>query len=335
MKDFMQRIERKVQQFIDCAHLLQQDDRLLVALSGGGDSVCLLLLLLQLGYSCVAVHCNFHLRGEESLRDEAFVRQLCQRYGVGLHVQDFDTIAYARQHHLSIELAARNLRYDFFQQLLQTEHCTKLAVGHHQDDNVETFLLNAIRKTGVRGLCGIKPLSVNGQGTTVVRPLLCITHQEILRYLNERGEAWVTDSTNLEDDAARNRIRHHVIPQLQTISSASVGNLNATIQNLTEVLKVYDAEMERCIQTCVRRKGDTCYIDREQLSACISPISVLHALLSPLGFNETQIRNLLTAKGYRCNRPKGAKPILLPGQGRTAMVDVSWKTITVSLSSCE
>ena len=104
-----------------------------------------------------------------------------------------------------------------------------------------------------------------------------------------------------------------------------------TQRELAEVLKVYDAEMERCVQTCVRREGDTLYINRALLSACTSPISVLHALLSPLGFNETQIRNLLTAKGYRCNRPKGPKVFPLSGRDLTAWVDISWKTITVRL----
>ncbi|MBQ9641597.1 MAG: tRNA lysidine(34) synthetase TilS [Bacteroidaceae bacterium] len=321
--------ERLVQRFIAAEHLLTADERVLVAVSGGCDSVCLLLMLTGLGYDCVAAHCNFHLRGEESMRDERFVRSLCEGMGVKLHVRDFDTAAWARQERLSIEMAARELRYAFFCEVMAEERCTKLAVGHHKDDNAETFLLNAVRKTGVRGLCGIKPLSVNSLGCTVVRPLLCLGREDIERYVGEKGAAWVTDSTNLEDDAARNKVRLHVVPALKRINRAAVENLCDTMQNLSEVLKIYDAEMERCIHRCTRREGDTLYIYREKLAACTSPISVLHEVLAPLGFNETQIRNLLTAKGYRCNRPKGGKAVTLPKGRGTVWVEVSWKVITI------
>ncbi|MBQ9363793.1 MAG: tRNA lysidine(34) synthetase TilS [Bacteroidaceae bacterium] len=321
--------EKKIQEFIAERSLLSNEDKLLVALSGGADSVCLLLTLIRLGYECVAAHCNFHLRGEESIRDEQFVRSLCERMSIKLCTADFDTATYARQHRQSIELAARELRYTFFNEAMQAEGCTKLAVGHHKDDNAETFLLNAVRKTGVRGLCGIKPLSVNSQGCTVVRPLLCLTRQEIEDYLTESGEAWVIDSTNLQEEAARNRIRLHVVPALKTVNKAAVDNLCTTMQNLTEVMKIYDAEMQRCIQRCTHWEGDTLYINREKLSACTSPISVLHETLSPLGFNETQIQNLLTAKGYRCNRPKGPYPIWLPTRQISVQIEVSWKVIKI------
>ncbi len=323
--------ERITRKFIADGDLLQREDKVLVALSGGADSVCLLLMLRRLGYDCVAAHCNFHLRGAESMRDEEFVGSLCERIGVRLCVADFDTITYAQEHRQSIELAARELRYRFFSKTMQAEHCTKLAVGHHKDDNAETFLLNAVRKTGVRGLCGIKPLSVNSYGNTVVRPLLCLTHQEIEDFLRENGETWVTDSTNLQEEAARNRIRLQAMPVLKTINQAAVDNLNDTMLNLTEVLKIYDAEMKRCIQRCTRWKGDTLYIYRDKLAACTSPISVLHEILSPIGFNETQIRNLLTAKGYHCNRPKGLQEIWLPGRQTTIQIEISWKEIILIL----
>ena len=325
----MHKTEEKVSRFVAESGLLAPADKVVVALSGGADSVCLLLLLRRLGYACVAAHCNFHLRGEESMRDEAFVRQLCNRQGVELHVAHFDTDAYALEHHVSVELAARNLRYDYFLSLMQAEGCTRLAVGHHKDDNAETFLLNAVRKTGVRGLCGIKALSVNAQGSTVVRPLLCLCREEVEAYLTERGEAWVTDSTNMQDEAARNRVRHNVIPALMSVNPAAVDNLCQTMKNLSEVMKVYEAEMQRCIQLCTRREGDTLYIYRKRLAECVSPVSVLHEVLSPMGFNETQIRNLLTARGYRSNRPKGSRPFKLPGQHGTVDVEIGWEVIVI------
>jgi len=326
-------IEDKVARYVADCGLLSATDRVLVGLSGGADSVCLMLMLQRLGYECAAVHCNFHLRGAESVRDEEFVRQLCERLGVRLHLADFDTEGFAHRRRLSVELAARTLRYDHFQQLMQSEGYTKLAVGHHMDDNAETFLLRAVRKTGVSGLCGIRPLSVNSQGTTVVRPLLCLRREQVEVYLRERGESWVTDSTNLEDEAARNRVRHMVIPALQTVSRQAVGNICSTMENLREVLKVYEAEMQRCIGLCVRREGDTVCIDRRRLQTCVSPLSVLHEVLWPLGFNETQIRNLLTAKGYRPNRPKdSARPMRLRGGRGTAAVEISWEEIRVTLA---
>lgn len=325
----MRKKEDKVRRFVAEGNLLGPTDKVLVALSGGADSVCLLLVLKELGYVCVAAHCNFHLRGEESMRDEAFVREFCTRHGVELHVVDFDTKAYAREQHVSIELAARNLRYDYFLSLMQAVGCTRLAVGHHKDDNAETFLLNAVRKAGVRGLCGIRPLAVNSQGTTVVRPLLCLCREEVEAYLRERGESWVVDSTNLQDEAARNKIRHNVIPALKAINPAAVDNLCQTMANLTEVMRVYSQEMKCCIEQCTNYEGDTLHIDRKRLAACTSPISVLHEILAPMGFNETQIRNLLTARGYRSNRPKGGKAIKLPGHG-VVNVAVSWEEIVIS-----
>lgn len=318
-----------VGRFIEQQGLLQKDEKVLVALSGGADSVFLLLTLKRLGYPCVAAHCNFHLRGVESLRDEDFVRDLCGKEGVELHVTDFDTTAYAQERRQSIELAARNLRYEYFGKLMQAEGCKALAVGHHKDDNAETFLLNAVRKTGVRGLCGIKPLNVNEQGSTVVRPLLCISRKEIEDCLQAMGQTWVTDSTNLTEEASRNKIRLNVVPTLKSINVSAVDNLCDTMKNLNEVMRIYEAEMERCMKRCAKWEGETLVIDRTKLAACVSPISVLHELLNPLGFNETQIQNLLTAKGYRANRPKGGKEIRLSRNWGRAMVEVSWKQIKI------
>ena len=185
---------RRVSQYIEEKHLLQPGDKVLVALSGGADSVALLRVLLRLGYVCEAAHCNFHLRGEESLRDEQFVRELAARLDVPLHVIHFDTNEYAASHGVSVEMAARELRYGWFGQLRRECGARVVAVAHHRDDSVETFLLNLVRGTGINGLQGIRP--VNGE---VVRPLLCVSRAEILEYLASLGQAYVTDSTNLQD----------------------------------------------------------------------------------------------------------------------------------------
>ena len=169
---------RKIQNYIDSNNLFSRNDKIIVALSGGADSVALLHVLMKLEYCIEVVHCNFHLRGEESMRDEMFVRELCKRIDIKLHVVDFNTMEYATEKKISIEMAARELRYDFFERVRKERNASVVAVAHHQDDVAETMLLNLIRGTGIRGLHGIQ--SKNGY---IVRPLLCVGHDDILLYL--------------------------------------------------------------------------------------------------------------------------------------------------------
>ena len=235
----MREVLEKVKNFIRQHHLLQEGERVVVGLSGGPDSVCLARLLDTLGYQVVAAHCNFHLRGDESMRDEQFVVSLCEERGWKLHQTHLDTTAYARQQGISIEMAAREYRYDWFKRLKEEVGAEAIAVGHHQDDNVETLLLNLTRGTGIKGLCGMQPK--NGD---VVRPLLCLTRKDILIYLEDVHQTYVTDHTNLEDDFARNKVRLDVLPLLETINQGAMKNLASTQENLTEVMKVYQQAMQ-------------------------------------------------------------------------------------------
>lgn len=229
-----------IQQNIIQQHLLEKDKKYLVALSGGADSVALLLVLHELGYTVEACHCNFHLRGEESDRDERFCVTLCQQLNIELHRIHFDTRTYAKLHNESIELAARNLRYRFFDQLRKDVDAAGICVAHHQDDNVETILINLVRGTGLKGLTGISP--VNGY---IIRPFLCITRQDILDYLTERQQNFVTDSSNLVDDVVRNKIRLNIIPMLKEINPAVCHNIAATARYLTEASKMLTAALEK------------------------------------------------------------------------------------------
>ena len=165
----------------------------LVALSGGADSVCLLLAMKRLGYRVEAIHCNFHLRGAESDRDEEFCKRLCEREQIPFHTVHFDTKTYAEVHKVSIEMAARELRYNYFEQLRKAIDAEAILVAHHKNDAVETLLMNLLRGTGIHGLQGIKPR--NGR---IIRPLLCVSRQEIVEWLNMIGQDYVTDSTNLD-----------------------------------------------------------------------------------------------------------------------------------------
>ena len=161
--------------YIEKYRLLSEDRPVLVGLSGGADSVALLGVLVRLGYPCIALHCNFHLRGEESDRDEAFACEFAESLEVPFHKIDFDTISYAGERHLSIEMAARELRYAWFEEMRERLGGQATAVAHHRDDNVETVLMNLIRGTGIRGMSGIRPR--NG---FIVRPLLCVSREDIL-----------------------------------------------------------------------------------------------------------------------------------------------------------
>jgi tRNA(Ile)-lysidine synthase len=210
---------RRVQKYIRDNALLEQGDSVLVCVSGGADSIALLDVLQRGGYQCVVAHCNFHLRGEESNRDEAFVRQLGVQ--AKILVEHFDTVAYAKEHAISIEMAARQLRYQWFAQVAQQEGCKAIAVAHHQNDQAETVLLNLKRGTGIRGLCGMRAKSSNPAGgdIPIIRPLLCTTRDYIEHYLRDiRHMQWVNDSTNTDTTITRNAIRK----QLQDYSKTEI-----------------------------------------------------------------------------------------------------------------
>lgn len=202
--------------YIEKYRLLSEDRPVLVGLSGGADSVALLGVLVRLGYPCIALHCNFHLRGEESDRDEAFACEFAESLEVPFHKIDFDTISYAGERHLSIEMAARELRYAWFEEMRERLGGQATAVAHHRDDNVETVLMNLIRGTGIRGMSGIRPR--NG---FIVRPLLCVSREDILAWLADQGYAYMVDSTNLSDAYTRNFIRLNVLPLLEEINPSA------------------------------------------------------------------------------------------------------------------
>lgn len=287
----MTKIEQRVYKYVVGHHLIDTSSTVLIALSGGADSVCLLLMMKRLGLDCHAVHCNFHLRGEESNRDEAFVSRLCQTRDVPLHITHFDTEAYAEEHGVSVEMAARDLRYAYFVRVAKEIGADAVCVGHHRDDNAETFLLNAVRGTGIMGLCGIKEMRYEGE-VPVVRPLLDLTRSEILSYLKSKNQEYVTDSTNLVADVCRNKIRLEVMPVLKSLNPAAVENINNSIGNMKEVYKVYAAAIKADINRCLVEEG---VMSVDMLLASVSPISVLHEWLQGKGFNRSQELDMIEA----------------------------------------
>lgn len=276
----------KVAKYIERNGLLPHTGKVVVGLSGGADSVALLIALRKLGYDCEAIHCNFHLRGEESDRDERFVKDLCERLGTTLHIVHFDTAEYAKSKGISIEMAARELRYEAFEKKREEIKAIAIAVAHHRDDSAETMLLNLIRGTGIKGLHGIRPR--NGH---IVRPLLCVGRDEILDYLKWRGEVYVTDSTNLTCDYTRNKIRLEIIPELAGINPSIKESLAATAQRINEAEEIYS----KAVADAIGRVKQGNSIDIGALKREVAPTTILHEILSPLGFNSTQVANIAEA----------------------------------------
>lgn len=277
-------MRERVAAFIKQHHLLEPNGTVLVAVSGGADSVALLHLLHTLGYSVSALHCNFHLRGEESDADQQFVEKLCQQFGVGLGVTHFHTADYAKSHGISIEMAARELRYQWFREQMEAQKAQAIAVGHHMDDQAETLLLNLLRGTGLRGLAGMHP-----QHNSVVRPLLCVSRKDIEEYLRLHHLAYVTDSTNLQHDVLRNRIRLKVMPLLEQLQPAAKQTLSRAAQNVGNSLPYYIEGVSKAM-ACCGFKDDRLDIETYQENGC--PLTLLHEWLYPYGFNTLQLSDI-------------------------------------------
>lgn len=323
----------KVDSYIRKHNLLNSNDLYLVALSGGADSVALLLLLHEHGYKVHAAHCNFHLRGDESDRDEQFCVDLCNRLGIELHRVHFDTQTYAELHKVSIEMAARELRYKWFSQLCQDLGAAGVCVAHHRDDSVETVLLNLVRGTGLRGLTGIQPKHhTKGQTLCVIRPLLCVSRAEIEDFLTQRGQQYVTDSTNLEADVMRNKIRLQVLPMLRELNPAVAENIQRTTENLAEAQQVLDA--------IVSDYKNSNILDLNELMKFGSSEYIIFEWLKNYGFNGNQVRQILDAdcggtvssvSGYEVLKDrsrliveqtmKPTKPVLVPEEGTYILDD--------------
>lgn len=324
-------ITQKVLRTIRTAMPETEDRRVLVALSGGADSMCLLTALLRLGYKVEAAHCNFHLRGTHSDNDALFVQRHCQQQNVPLHLTDFDTKYEAELHGESIEMAARRLRYAWFEEVIQTTGIQILCVAHHLNDNVETTLLNLTRGTGIRGLTGMARHHKH-----IVRPMLTLTRQEIEDFLEEESIDFVTDHTNTDTRFRRNKIRHEVLPLLHSINPSVDQAIADTMQHLsgTACLAEYAVNHLRNILCKDVDKGID--IDKTTLLSLPFPTegrqALLHELLAPYQFSPVlsdifagfskepgsifESRDYIathTAKGLSIRmKPKHCPPLALP-----------------------
>lgn len=280
------KILQQVAGFIARNQLLTADNKYIVALSGGADSVALLLIMKALGYDVEAAHCNFHLRGKESERDENFCVSLCESLGIILHRIHFDTLTYAQLHKVSIEMAARDLRYSYFEQLRRDINADAICVAHHKDDNVETILLNLVRGTGLNGLTGISPR--NG---FILRPLLCIGREDILEYLEAENQDYVTDSSNLVDDVQRNKIRLNVLPLLENVNPAVKDNVLTMARWIAEASTIVEASLSEAKAKAVSSAtlNDSLCVDISKVEEYPSAEYLLWNILRDYGFNSSQV----------------------------------------------
>ncbi len=283
----MEKFRFKILEALKGRCLVGDGSKVLVALSGGADSVALLDVLVALGYECIVVHCNFHLRGEESDRDCAHAVALAESLGAEIHVKDFDVPAYEAQYGVSTEMACRELRYAWFEQLRVEVGADVIAVAHHRDDNIETFFLNLLRGTGIAGLTGMAYR--NGR---IVRPMLDCRRVEIEQYLRERHLGYVTDSTNLQNDFKRNRLRNVILPLLNEQFPGGSDAIAMTIANLRCNEEIYRSHVY-VIEKKYRKEN---IIEVARLVADeVGAETLLFELLRPCGFNATHVHDIVAS----------------------------------------
>lgn len=272
-------MKNKVQQFITEKSLFVREDKLILGISGGADSVCLMHVFLELGYSFELAHCNFNLRGEESDADEYFVKDLAKKYQLKIHVKQFDTLVYAAENKISTQMAARDLRYAWFEKLRIKSSAKYLAIAHHANDDVETFFINLVRGSGLKGFLGIKE-----KNNAIVRPLLSVSRLEIEQYLKDRGLVFREDSSNASVKYLRNKIRHELIPLLSQMNPSIQQTVKDEMRILDGVAQIYASKVEEVRKDLTQEKNGIVQLEISALLALNPLHSYLYELLSAYGF---------------------------------------------------
>ena len=279
---------QRFKSFIEEQRLFQPDDRVLLAVSGGVDSVVMVDLFHQAGYPFGIAHANFQLREEESEEDERFAGELSVSCRVPFFSKRFFTVDYADTHKVSIQMAARELRYEWFEATRHKEGFDWIATAHHLDDQVETFFINLLRGTGISGLHGI----LVRQGK-VIRPLLFASREDIFRFARKHDLSFREDSSNSSLKYARNKIRHQLIPLLHSIDPDYAKQITATISRIQETELILKPLVEKSRKNLIRRMKDHWIIHIVELRK-LEPLSAwLYELLTPFEFNEATIRDLI------------------------------------------
>ena len=287
---------QKFKEHVKNKNLFSINDKLLLAVSGGVDSVVLCELCKQAGIEFEIAHCNFQLRGEESERDEKFVIEMGKKYEVKVLVKKFDTEVYAKENKISIQEAARGLRYEWFEELLTPDPIAigsnfptpnHLLTAHHADDNAETIAMNFFRGTGLHGLTGI-PIK-NGN---VIRPLLIFSKEEILEFNNKNELEFVEDSSNQSSKYTRNLFRNEIIPAIAKVFPQVKENLLDNINRFGEIEKLYKLSVAELKKKLVKEKGAEWHIPIKQLMG-FDNRALIYEIIAEFGFNEKQIAEVI------------------------------------------
>jgi tRNA(Ile)-lysidine synthase len=284
-------------EFIEQNKLFEPGNKILAAVSGGIDSVLMAYLLKQAGFNFGIAHCNFMLRGDEALADQEFTRSLARQLGVTFHTVNFETEKYAADHHISIQMAARELRYQWFDDVCQTAGYHTIALAHHQNDTIETILLNLTRGTGIAGLHGILP--VNGK---LVRPMLFLTRDEIQTAITTEGLIYVEDSSNASTKYARNKIRHQVVPLLKDLNPSLEETFERNLRHFKELEMLLDDKVNELKQELITEHDGDIHLSLEGMSKLHPQRLLLFKLLQPYGFTGVVVDDLISALGKHSGR---------------------------------
>ena len=289
-----------VNQFLKYIHeqnLFHSPQRILLAISGGADSMLMLHLFVNAGFPIAVAHCNFGLRGAESNEEEQFVANYCDQHNMVCHIEHFNTSEFALQEGLSIEMAARDLRYEWFNRLLDQYGYDFLATAHHQDDVIETFLINLSRGSGIKGLSGIQPNT-----NRIIRPMLFTNRAEITDYCQRMAIAYRTDSSNLDSVYKRNLIRHQILPLLEKVNPAFRKNALKTIGNLHETGQLFQQRMSEIKDLVYSEDEQGAMINIEKLGTLTPLRTILFELIRPFGFQSEQIQDIIDSLGKESGR---------------------------------
>lgn len=278
----------RVQDFIKEENLFNSGSKLYCAVSGGIDSVVLCDVLFSLGYNFTILHCNFKLRGEESDRDENFVRNLAKKYNAEFYTRHFNTLEFAAENKISVQLAARELRYSWFEEYISADYLNLLLTAHHADDNTETLLMNLFRGTGLRGIRGILPKQKN-----ICRPLLEITRSEIENYAGLKNLEWVEDSSNLSDKYTRNFFRRHIIPLVKEKIPAAEENILNTQEILRDTWLFYEYSIDNIKKKLLQDQGNSRCIPVLKLKSFPGYPALLWEIIQQYNFSFGQLKDVL------------------------------------------
>ncbi len=281
----------KLKRYIDEKGLLTSSDRVLVAVSGGLDSMVLLHLLSKLDLNIAVAHCNFQLRGDESDQDEGFVRAHCDKINTPFFFKRFETNNYATENKISIQMAARELRYAWFQELMEGQGFSKLATAHHFNDSIETMLINWARGAGMDGLTGIRVKRAN-----IIRPLLFATRDEIVTYAADHQITWREDISNQTDDYQRNFIRHQIIPQLKRINPSLEHTIRESVNKIDDELAFYKKSVDTWRGEFVVREGAGIKINKAGFHHSAHGPALLLNCLREFGFSYDLCKEALLTK---------------------------------------